>query len=65
MATKVKITVEDARVRIGGGKSYRVVALVNTLEPAVGSLLDEAQANLLIDAAHRGEVEVNVRAAKR
>jgi hypothetical protein len=61
MKTRVKVTIEDARRSIRSDKAYRVVALVNTLEPEIGSILTEEQANRLID---NGDIEVNVRAAK-
>jgi hypothetical protein len=59
---KIKVTLQEAR-RSTLGKSYRVVALVNTLEPKIGSLLSDKEAAQLIDDATAGRLEVNVKAA--
>lgn len=64
MKTKVKVTIEDARRSINSEVAYRVVALANTLEPEIGSILNEEQAKRLIRAADQGDIEVSVRVAK-
>jgi hypothetical protein len=59
---KIKVTLQEIR-RSFKGQQYRVVSLVNTLEPRVGSIITQQQASELIADATAGRLEVNVKAS--